>query len=511
METDLNNKNESASKRREFLKTSSLAIATLASSSALISWVPKSGNGFNETPKCKPEVNYTIEELNEIIEAYYGDSDDVSDIGRARKMQALIMEIAVKAKTRNPYFQVVPQDTLQFAHVDGNVNNPYDWNVLHLIDGWGIEDFSGATITQLANLSKVGIKGTANTNGSTVPFVANRQKIASDNNILWHPRLSSEVYRSPGIGNPGYMPIYSPSSNSYNINHHPIPAGVGHTVNSNNIYSMMDAKNHLYMISTGKYSNWPDWEANPSSRLNITENAGYLVPFKGGRFKPTGIEEVVAQAIAEHGTEWDFFWVAKGYTKDEGRKAYIEELAASEWDAFYIDAHFEGSALTKEEVETLKWKPQGGRRQVISYLSIGSTELYRWYADPVMVDANSRSFLRGTVENGTFIPARERFKNNKIPNWQLWAAYSGQYASESTPIWWHPEWRDIIVRGGSKYKNPNYDHSLFADGRSSIDRIVDMGFDGVYMDNVSRATTSGDNWVALQTYNNVNPNWYLEP
>ena len=48
-------------------------------------------------------------------------------------------------------------------------------------------------------------------------------------------------------------------------------------------------------------------------------------------------------------------------------------------------------------------------------------------------------------------------------------------------------------------------------GRSSIDRIVDVGFDGVYLDNVSRATSSGANWTALQAYNNAHPRWYLEP
>jgi endo-alpha-1,4-polygalactosaminidase (GH114 family) len=274
---------------------------------------------------------------------------------------------------------------------------------------------------------------------------------------------------------------------------------------------MMDAKNYLYMISTGKYTNWPDWETNPAPRLDITATAGYLVPFKGGRFRPAGTAEVVAQAIADHGTEWDFFWVAKGYTQNEGRKAYIEDLAASQWDAFYIDAHCDGGPLTKEEVESLKWKPQGGRRQVIAYLSIGTTEFSRWYVDPVMVKSNPRSFLRGIVENGTFIPARERFGDVRIPNWLLWAAYRGQYASETTPIWWHPEWRDIIVRGGSPYKNPRYNHSLFAGGRSSIDKIVDMGFDGVYLDNVSRAAVSGAKWTALQEYNNAHPRWYLEP
>ena len=500
--------------RKEFLKTSMLAAVAMGAAPALISWIPKhmvSVSEFKQNPHWIPKGGYTIAELNAIVEEYYGDPDDVSTVGRARKMQALIMELAIKAKTRNPNFQVVPQDTLEYAHIDGNPNNSYDSNLLNLLDGWGIENFSATTVTRLANLSKAGIKGTANTNGSIVKVVTDNQKIAADNNILWHPRLSAEVYQSPGIGNPGYMPIYSPSSNSYNIIHNPIPAGVAQTLNSNNVYKMMDAKNYLYMISTGKYTNWPDWEAHPASRLDITKNAGYLVPFAGGRFKPTGDAEVVAKAIADHGTEWDFFWVAKGYNQNEGRKAYIEGLAASEWDAFYIDADFDMNSLTKEEVEKLKWKPQGGRRQVIAYLSIGTTELYRWFVDPVMVNPSTNSFLRGTVENGVFIPARERFWDVGIPNWMLWPAYSGQYSEESTPLWWHPEWRDIIIRGGSPYKNPKYKKSQFPDGRSSIDRLVDVGFDGVYLDNVSRAASSVGNWNALQTYNNANPRWYLEP
>ncbi len=497
--------------RKKFLKTGILAATAMGTGHSLMSLTPHYISGFKQNPPWSPKGGFTIAELNAKVAKYYGNPDDISDIGRARKMQALIMEIAIKAKTRNPNFQVVPQDTLQYAHINGNANNSYDWNVLNLLDGWGIEDFSTTTVTRLANLTKVGIKGTANTNGSTVQEVTDNQKIAADNNILWHPRLSAEVYQSPGIGNPGYTPIYSPSSNSYDIIHDPIPAGVASTLNSDNVNSMSEAKNYLYMLSTGKYSNWPNWETDPGDRLNIATNAGYLVPYAGGRFQPTGPADVVAQAISDHGTEWDFFWVAKGYAKNEGRKAYIEELAASEWDAFYIDAHFNMSSLTQEEVEVLTRKPQGGRRQVIAYLSIGTTELYRWYADPVMVNPSTGSFLHGTVEDGTFIPARKRFGDDDIPNWMLWSAYSGQYADEATPIWWHPEWRDIIVRGGSRYINPSFNHSQFAEGRSSIDRIVDMGFDGVYLDNVSRATSSAANWTALQAYTNANPRWYLNP
>lgn len=481
-------------KRNEFLKSLTLAAAAMGVAPSVM---------FSTTKG--------VSDVQALINAYYGDPDDVSELGRARKMQAFIMELSVKAKSRNPNFQVIPQDTLQYAHIDGNPDNAYDMNLLNLIDGWGIENFSPTTVRRLAKLTKIGKKGTANTNGSTLQAVAENQNIAAENNLLWHPRLSSEVYRSPGIGNPGYEPIYSPASNSYDIIHHPIPAGVAHTLNSEDVNTMMDAKNYLYMLSSGKYSNWAAWEADPAPRLDISGTAGYLVPFKGGRFRPTGPEEIVAQAIADHGPEWDFFWVAKGYTPDEGRKAYIAELAASPWDAFYIDAHFNMNSLTKEEVHRLKTKPQGGRRLVIAYLSIGTTELYRWFADPAMVDSGTQRFMHGAVENGVFKPARERFWDMGAPNWMLWPAYSGQYADEATPIWWHPEWRDIILRGGSPYKNPRFDHTQFPDGRSSIDRIVDMGFDGVYLDNVSRAASSGANWAALQAYNHANPKWYLEP
>src|SRR5690606_10589368 len=110
-------------KRKEFLKNGALIAATMVAAPALMSWAPKPQEflgGSKQNPPWIPKGGFTIAQLNTIVEEYYGDPDDVSDIGRARKMQALIMEIAIKAKTRNPNFQVVPQDTLQYAHIDGN-------------------------------------------------------------------------------------------------------------------------------------------------------------------------------------------------------------------------------------------------------------------------------------------------------------------------------------------------------------------------------------------------------
>lgn len=129
-------------KRREFIKNGTLAAAAMGVAPALMSCIPRQNQLWI------PKGGYEISQLDTLVEAYYGDPDDVSAVGRARKMQAFIMELTIKAKTRNPNFQIVPQDTLEFAHVDGNVNNPYDWNFLNLINGWGIEDFSAHTVTR---------------------------------------------------------------------------------------------------------------------------------------------------------------------------------------------------------------------------------------------------------------------------------------------------------------------------------------------------------------------------
>ena len=66
-------------KRREFLKTGTLAAAAMGAAPVLMSCIS------NQNPPWIPKGGYTIAELNAIVEEYYGDSDDVSTIGRARK------------------------------------------------------------------------------------------------------------------------------------------------------------------------------------------------------------------------------------------------------------------------------------------------------------------------------------------------------------------------------------------------------------------------------------------
>ena len=87
-----------------------------------------------------------------------------------------------------------------------------------------------------------------------------------------------------------------------------------------------------------------------------------------------------------YGDEWDWWWRAAGLDQNAGRETWLNALRNSDYDVIYIDSFYNHRALpdnqtplTRAEVESLKHKPDGGRRQVIAYLSVGSAEQNRWY------------------------------------------------------------------------------------------------------------------------------------
>ena len=96
--------------------------------------------------------------------------------------------------------------------------------------------------------------------------------------------------------------------------------------------------------------------------------------------------------------------------------------------------------LTREEVELLRIRPDGGRRIVLAYLSIGEAEEYRFYWKP---------------EYARVRPAWHVARNNHWPD-------------NHRVRFWMDAWKEIIVRRTGSY----------------LDRIQDAGFDGVYLDRV---------------------------
>lgn len=121
------------------------------------------------------------------------------------------------------------------------------------------------------------------------------------------------------------------------------------------------------------------------------------------------------------------------------RVAYLSALDATNYDLFIIDAFYGEAILTSAEVAQLQTKPGGLRRLVISYMSIGEAEDYRYYWESAW-DRRAD---------------RPEWIVSENPNWP------GNYVV----AYWEPAWQQIIV-GEDGY----------------LSRILDAGFDGVYLD-----------------------------
>ena len=133
-----------------------------------------------------------------------------------------------------------------------------------------------------------------------------------------------------------------------------------------------------------------------------------------------------------------------------GKERFLSALLRTNYDLIVIDAFVDGQRglewLEPEDVRSLKTKADGARRLVISYLSIGEAEDYRYYWD--------RSWDRN--RDGRPDAGAPDWLTGENPNWR------GNYKVR----YWDPDWQAI----------------LFGSGESYLDQIIARGFDGVYLD-----------------------------
>jgi cysteinyl-tRNA synthetase len=125
-------------------------------------------------------------------------------------------------------------------------------------------------------------------------------------------------------------------------------------------------------------------------------------------------------------------------------------IATAPYDMLVVDYSRDGSeALTAEDVAKLKVKPDGSRRIVLSYLSIGEAETYRYY----------------------------------------WKWYWGWFFGWLAPSWLdkqNTEWRGNY---GVRYWQPDWQKIIYSGQNSYLERIIKAGFDGVYLDKVDEFET----------------------
>jgi len=129
----------------------------------------------------------------------------------------------------------------------------------------------------------------------------------------------------------------------------------------------------------------------------------------------------------------------------------LSAIEASAFDLLVIDYSTTGDAageLFAEQVAALRAGPCG-ERVVLAYLSIGEAESYRYYFDAAWLD--------DAGDPGLAAPA---FLGPTNPEWE------GNYKAR----YWLRAWQRLLFGNAS---GPD---------KSYLDRIIDAGFDGVYLD-----------------------------
>jgi cysteinyl-tRNA synthetase, unknown class len=129
-----------------------------------------------------------------------------------------------------------------------------------------------------------------------------------------------------------------------------------------------------------------------------------------------------------------------------------KKIAASPFDLVVIDSEqFPDTReipLTKEEVERMKIRPDGSKRLVIAYFSVGEAETYRYYWKPEW--------------------------NKTKPSWV--GKENKEWKQNYLVKYWEPTWQNIV------FGSPN----AFAD------RILAAGCDGFYIDRADAYYYYGD-------------------
>jgi cysteinyl-tRNA synthetase, unknown class len=129
------------------------------------------------------------------------------------------------------------------------------------------------------------------------------------------------------------------------------------------------------------------------------------------------------------------------------------KIAASPFDLVVIDSeqfpNGKETPLTRDEVEKMKKKPDGSKRLVIAYFSVGEAESYRYY-------------------------------------WkQEWTRTKPSWVGKE-----NKEWKENFL---VKYWEPTWQNIIFGNPQAFADRVIAQGFDGFYIDRADAYYYFGDN------------------
>lgn len=275
------------------------------------------------------------------------------------KMQDFVIDISKYAKDFDSDFIVIPQNGIELAYNYLDINDGLNTTYMDAIDGFGVEE-----------LFYDGSYSIDNERLDLLEGVKSMKQVLVAEYIINEADVEDAILRNTSEG----FICFPRVSNNYDYLN--IPNEVINE-NNNDITSLQDVQNYLYLISTDNFAS---------------------------------------------------------------KQAMLDAIAATNFDLILIDLFFNEEQLGRNDVQQLKIKANGGKRLVISYMNIGAAESYRYYW-------------------------QDKWKLHR-PGW-LKKRYDG-YEDEIWVKFWKDEWRSII----------------FGNKESYTKRVIDSGFDGVYLDNV---------------------------
>ncbi len=292
--------------------------------------------------------------------------DEYGDVDFKEEMRNFVVGISQYSKGINPNFIVIPQNGQELVTSDGEENGSPHTTYLNAIDGVGREDlFFGYDEDDLAT-------PTLDRNymlSFLLTCVSNSVSVLVTDYCWTESNIDLSYAQNEARE---FISFAAPNRELDVIPDYPV---VPFHVNSEDINSLADAKNFLYILNPQNFS-----------------------------------------------------------SRDE----FVNAVSQTNYDVIIMDFFFDDEEFTPAQIEALKTKAIGGRRLVISYMSIGEAEDYRYY-------------------------------------WQSsWSNDSPDWIEEENPDWegnykvryWDKDWQSII----------------FGNDNSYLKKILDAGFDGVYLD-----------------------------
>lgn len=125
------------------------------------------------------------------------------------------------------------------------------------------------------------------------------------------------------------------------------------------------------------------------------------------------------------------------------QRARVDRLAPTAYDLVIADIALAGGSAAN--IERLRHSA-GGEKLVVAYMSVGQAATFQYYWQPEWSMTGAR------------------------PDWA--DSPDGTWAGDIWVHYWDPRWQAILITGAESY----------------LDRIIDMGFDGVLLDRVDAAT-----------------------